>query len=152
MNAPDKCPRCGAGRFSASPNAAKFGCGSMHWLIGTPKYQFQQSNGCTETQRNQLRAQVNELQRERESMVKGLSDPNAVWVNMLRGTIAMPLHVKEADDRLNGLSATVHALESQVETLKAFAERLANAGDWLAVEAKNQNSLKNWSKAKETTP
>lgn len=61
---------------------------------------------CDRCKIESLRAKVREL----ESQLEGLKDPHAVWVNMLRGTIAFPQHLKAAEDR-------VHELEADYESV-----------------------------------
>lgn len=132
MNAPDKCPKCKAERIK--PYKRLYQCGS-EWMKNNDSVWHPHNADCvlriTTAERDQLAARVKELEAERESMVKGLSDPNIVWVNMLRGTIAMPLHIKEADQSLNKLQAHVDTLDKAVEAWKTYAARLEVQGDAL---------------------
>ena len=42
-----------------------------------------------------FRARVTEL----ESLIEALKDPNVAWINMLRGHIGVPAHLKVAEER-----------------------------------------------------
>lgn len=103
---PEWCPYCMAEAQEIQVSGTRYTCGS----------QASSTDGIGMTIQRDL-CRVRELEQLREKVkrfTEALSDPVAVWANMLRGTIAMPQHIPELERRLTD----AHAL----------AERFQKAG------------------------
>jgi hypothetical protein len=138
------CPHCGSESYMPG----------IEWRCGTEPLGENKTIQSTECHRIcGLKARVKEFE-------LATSDPGAVWVNMLRGTIAIPTHLKEADDRIQKLGnlndiqrQELEAAQAHVKELEAYAARLEIAGDTLAtVTLRNGRSHDQWHEAKETKP
>jgi hypothetical protein len=81
-------------------------CNTWDFVYGFPR--------AAAAELDELRAEKARLDEELKNIKAALADPDAVWANLLRGTIAMPPHIPELEGRLTD----AHAL----------AERFQRAG------------------------
>jgi hypothetical protein len=114
------CPFCGLPQIADSPNGTKFNCGTMVWKIGTPNNRRSQSNGCTESERDQLRARVEGLKRERD----------------------------HANDMSCALLKENASLRQRVEKLENWCQRMANMLDEAGWESRSQNEFRKYMETK----
>lgn len=110
---PEKCPKCGADFLRDTDGPIQFHCGSVskRGYIGLKI----ETAICTGRQRDQLAERVRVFE-------AALSDPAAVWANMLRGTIAMPPHIPELEGRLTDAHVRIQELEEQLSFAHAALE------------------------------
>lgn len=85
------------------------------------------------------------LWRELCALRAALSDPAAVWANLLRGTIAMPPHIPKLEGRLTDAQVRIERLEKYVDRLERDGDALKHEPDWLVRAVI-------WNKAKEDKP
>lgn len=113
---PEKCPKC---ESSKQPCLAavviQFECGSMADAING-KW-LDETHDCIKRQRDQLADRVRVFEAT-------LSDPAAVWANMLRGTIAMPPHIPELEGRLTDAHVRIQIIETALDLVVPTCEHL----------------------------
>lgn len=150
MNAPDKCPRCGADSVMQS-SGSYFRCGTWATSDGT----VDQSRDCTSAQRDALAARVNAIQVELafaegallqrlkrierlEDRVKELEpyeatckNPAALWTNWLRGTVALPAGIGDVRQE----QARVKELEAKLAEVEADRDSWAEQADQRVADA-----------------
>lgn len=105
----NNCPKCGAiaRRWSLFGISQRFSCGSH---VDNGSVEFIQSWHCLATQRDALAAKVATLEarvKELEAYEAVCKDPEALWVNWLRGSVALPKGIGD-----------VRALEERVKELE----------------------------------
>ena len=112
MNAPEKCPKCGAVEYAEFTNS--YSCGSI-----IPHGELTEVSGCLRNQRDQLTARVRQL----EAVV---TDPHALWTNWLRGDIQLPAgigDIRECSEKMKRFRSRWLAAHQELRRTEDRVER-----------------------------
>lgn len=91
------------------------------------------------------------LWRELCALRAALSDPAAVWANLLRETIAMPPHIPELEGRLTHAQVRIERLFEAGDALHVALDGSWN-GSRRCTDMQANGALVGWNKAKEDKP